>query len=699
MAMTILNNPNTRMGLGELNKNITSQGISLKKIASGMRINGAQDDASGYSISESMRVRIRGLEQCEDNTDLGNNMLKVASGAVDVQVELMKKLREIALKASDDTYTQADRDVLQNETNQLLMQCNDIAWETNYNGIRLLDGVTDIEEKVVTREFIPSNANNENSDMSTDSSGRMSLLGANRSSGLRDAGSNTPELDPTAPSEENKIQGLFPPANATSYGGFSGYSPSNRIVWPKTMTQRLINYTPGVAGNFDPPIYIGDNTGFGIVYNLIAYDGSGIPDFPEPPTGKSYYIKNGSGFYEYVPVKIESDANDRIIVSYTGADIGYGAYGYMVNIDFSNARLNGNPLDLPKDLNNQSISVLCRGCYQFTSIKFETNRPAGTGVLFTPPADTSSNYKNSQVYVVGIGNEPQTQSQILENVFKGIQNARGITDSSAIDVVLVDDAHAVILHHDVDTDTYSLLKANHPAPVIYNGGIGSLSGGGEEEYGGEYVPPDPPEPPDPPDPPNPGGEWVDRIQYIHKKYPHKDIVIQSDTKSSLHTRLRLPNTTLDALFPSMDTHFTLDPADIQYPTEWSSDYANLTLEEKKAKWRDEIWPYTKPGAVASGSCVRTREKAEKFIEDLDQAIKYLLDANTTLGAQMSRLETMKNNLVTANEQVTNAESTIRDADMAKEMVNYTKSNVLAQSAQSMLVQANQINSSILDLLK
>ncbi|MCI6484070.1 MAG: hypothetical protein MSA24_06840 [Selenomonadaceae bacterium] len=84
---------------------------------------------------------------------------------------------------------------------------------------------------------------------------------------------------------------------------------------------------------------------------------------------------------------------------------------------------------------------------------------------------------------------------------------------------------------------------------------------------------------------------------------------------------------------------------------------------------------------------------------MDQALKYLTNAATTLGVQEVRLNYMNDNIVTSHENTTAAESVIRDADMAKEMTNYSKYNVLAQSAQSMLAQANQNLGSSLDLLQ
>ena len=84
---------------------------------------------------------------------------------------------------------------------------------------------------------------------------------------------------------------------------------------------------------------------------------------------------------------------------------------------------------------------------------------------------------------------------------------------------------------------------------------------------------------------------------------------------------------------------------------------------------------------------------------MDQALKYLTNAATTLGVQEVRLNYMNDNIVTSHENTTAAESVIRDADMAKEMTDYSKYNVLAQSAQSMLAQANQNLGSSLDLLQ
>ncbi|SEH21970.1 flagellin [Selenomonas sp. KH1T6] len=94
-----------------------------------------------------------------------------------------------------------------------------------------------------------------------------------------------------------------------------------------------------------------------------------------------------------------------------------------------------------------------------------------------------------------------------------------------------------------------------------------------------------------------------------------------------------------------------------------------------------------------------REAAIKALGKIDHAIDYALDQATQMGAYISRLEQTEENLVIASENAQSSESTIRDADMAKEMMAYTKDNILTQSAQAMLAQANQSAGGVLSLLQ
>ena len=97
--------------------------------------------------------------------------------------------------------------------------------------------------------------------------------------------------------------------------------------------------------------------------------------------------------------------------------------------------------------------------------------------------------------------------------------------------------------------------------------------------------------------------------------------------------------------------------------------------------------------------VTTREAANAAINVFENALIKATDQAVAIGAAQNRLGYTSSNLVVASENVQASESTIRDSDMAKEMTAYTKHNVLTQSAQAMLAQANQNSSAVLSLLQ
>ena len=105
------------------------------------------------------------------------------------------------------------------------------------------------------------------------------------------------------------------------------------------------------------------------------------------------------------------------------------------------------------------------------------------------------------------------------------------------------------------------------------------------------------------------------------------------------------------------------------------------------------------GIGVDGLKVDTEEDATGAIDRISDAIQKVSSQRSTLGAVQNRLEHTINNLDNVVENTTSAESRIRDTDMAKEMVNYSKNNILAQAGQSMLAQANQSNQGVLSLLQ
>jgi len=139
MALVVKNNLSALSTLNIMNTNSTALNKSLKKVSSGMKINSAADDASGYQISERMRVQIKSLDQANQNTQNGSAMLKTAEGAVSSTVEIIKTLKQKVLNAANGTNTDSDLAAIQSEMNQSIDQINDNA-NTTFNGKYLIDG-------------------------------------------------------------------------------------------------------------------------------------------------------------------------------------------------------------------------------------------------------------------------------------------------------------------------------------------------------------------------------------------------------------------------------------------------------------------------------------------------------------------------------------------------------------------------------
>lgn len=158
MAMVVKNNMSALSTLNTLNKNSSALSKSLQKVSSGMKINGAADDASGYAISERMRVQIRGLDQANQNTQNGTSMMKVAEGAVSSTVDILKTLKEKVINAANDSNTDDDRATIQKELDQSIDQINDNA-NVTYNGKYLVDGSKNSEVTATTTSMTNQNLN------------------------------------------------------------------------------------------------------------------------------------------------------------------------------------------------------------------------------------------------------------------------------------------------------------------------------------------------------------------------------------------------------------------------------------------------------------------------------------------------------------------------------------------------------------
>lgn len=120
----------------------TSEALNntVTKISSGTRINKAADDAAGLSISEHMRSQIMGMEQAYQNTQDGISMLQTAEGALGETQNILHRMRELSVQATNDTLTSEDRAFINLEIGELKDEINHIASSTHFNTKKLLSG-------------------------------------------------------------------------------------------------------------------------------------------------------------------------------------------------------------------------------------------------------------------------------------------------------------------------------------------------------------------------------------------------------------------------------------------------------------------------------------------------------------------------------------------------------------------------------
>ena len=139
-SMTINQNVLSLRTHGQLAQTSSRLEKSIEKLSSGLRINRAADDAAGLAISEKLRRQVRGLSRAILNAQDGVSMIQSAEGALGESQSNLQRMRELAIQASNDTLTSNDRLEIQKEVNQLREDLDRIAYNTDFNTKKLLDG-------------------------------------------------------------------------------------------------------------------------------------------------------------------------------------------------------------------------------------------------------------------------------------------------------------------------------------------------------------------------------------------------------------------------------------------------------------------------------------------------------------------------------------------------------------------------------
>ena len=117
---------NTNVGSLNAQRSLAASGAELKtsmeRLSSGKKINSAADDAAGFAIAERMTAQIRGLNMATKNANDGLSMLAVIENATNDVTDMLQRMRELAIQATNDTNGSVDRAFLQEEVNQLIQE-------------------------------------------------------------------------------------------------------------------------------------------------------------------------------------------------------------------------------------------------------------------------------------------------------------------------------------------------------------------------------------------------------------------------------------------------------------------------------------------------------------------------------------------------------------------------------------------------
>ena len=123
-----------------LTKNSRDMQLTMQRLSTGQRINGASDDAAGIAIATTMTAQINGLNAAVKNANDAMSMLQTADGALSETSSLVQRMRELAVMAINDTYSTTQKSAMNTEFTALASQITSIATNTQWNGMYILNG-------------------------------------------------------------------------------------------------------------------------------------------------------------------------------------------------------------------------------------------------------------------------------------------------------------------------------------------------------------------------------------------------------------------------------------------------------------------------------------------------------------------------------------------------------------------------------
>ena len=606
--MVVKNNLSAINTLNMLNRNHSALAKSLQTVSSGMRINGAKDDASGYAISERMRVQIRSLNQDNRNTQNGHSLMKVAEGAVQSTVDILKALKEKVINAANDTNTDADRMMIQKELDQSIDQINDNALVT-YNEKYLLNGSKNGKSEGTFTALT-------NSSFKDGTSGGTALVN------LKDRNGQSLNIQTS-----DKVSVSY------VYDGKT-YSTTFAVTNSTTIAT-IVNKAERCTTN---QVFADDTN-------------DSIEAILGPSSNDALITQANNAISEASDLASAASAADAVLDRIDAA-LASNSSAASIYTEFRNWRGNNENLPDPATL-TATFDVM--------------GTPMSVATWISNNSATQSDWRTYTDSTSSLANG--SYAKLADLITNHSSNLQGALE---IDSVSVPNKAAAT----------SYVNAAQGA-LESIGGACILNGTkiGQDYYGNVISTPD---------------QGSALTITANKKGVEGQIagftVSVTDANGNIKKSV---NAVLDAWNESIraENASAQDNALVLQTGTRANQAIKIRLTDMRAQ---ALGLQGKDGSTLN---VSTQKNANAAINVLDNAIQKALDQQTAIGAIESRLEYTSTNLTTAAENVTASESTIRDADMAQAMTQYTKNNILMQASQAMLAQANQNNNQVLSLLR
>ncbi len=693
MGMVVRTNTMALNAYRQLGMNNSAVSKSLEKLSSGFRINRAGDDAAGLAISEKMKAQIKGLETASANAQDGISLIQTAEGNLNEVHDMLNRMVELSSKSANGTYTTQERKALQDEVDSLLSEIDRISQSANFNGTKLLDGTMGLNKEAFKIAGVDAVKETDGKiDVSSivakeaDGSPKVHMEGSAVTASTPGAKIDLGDLKVKAAAGA-KATVTFTIAGSdyaveldNSSGSAEKEFTTAEIGTALLAKLKAVDKTTGGAatgGGTNDAIKIGD-----AVYSVagtneitLTYEGrfEGSTFKAETTfagTKDEATTINGNLGFDVVVKSVASGTQTG------GTDVIHKATNVAQAQAAVNATKAGIDIKLTKDLIVEGGKLSIDG-KEFTFKVDADSSLTGAGVIDVSKAKTDE----ERIHMAADLLSKQT-------VFAGQESRQwkiGVNGDGT--TIHIDQTVASASNKELDTydKLVGVIKATGKAAAAANVGTSITVTNANVKEG-------------------------DTLSIDGKLYTFSDekTGTNPDNKATYvaiagGAAENLKNAISGATINDAKDTVTIRAAkaDADAPIVLGR---GLTLQigdtaDAFNKMTVSVRDMSPTGLGLKGLSIMTEDDASNAIDKIKTAINTVSTTRAGMGALQNRLEHTINNLDVAVENLSAANSRIRDTDMAKEMMNYTKMNVLVQSAQAMLAQANQQPQSVLQLLQ